>query len=292
MTSSEIKYLVLGANGLLGAQLTAYLGKNCIPIYGPHSALSDPDAYRIDISNEKKVRELILKVSPDVVVNTVAMADVDWCEKNSVAAYAVNGHGVEYLATACNEVSASFVQISTDYMFDGSKQSPYTEEDPPNPINEYGKSKLLGEEMARIADKHLIVRVAWLYGDYKTNFACNIVDKARRNQMQYVIADQIGTPTYTKDVSDTIVQLVNRSQTGIYHVVNGGACSRYQQARKICEIAGFDPEKINPIQSKKSSRIAIRPHYSVLDTAKLVDNAHISMRPWQEAISEYVKTLL
>ncbi|RLA81614.1 MAG: dTDP-4-dehydrorhamnose reductase [Deltaproteobacteria bacterium] len=278
----EGKVLIVGAHGMLGRDLVKVLGEtfDVVP-------LGRDD---LDISAYNNVKKVLKEVSPQVVINAAGYTDVDACERKSRLAFTVNGEGAKNLARASSVIKAKLVYISTDYVFDGKKETPYTEQDQPNPLNVYGESKLMGERyVQKFADDYLIVRTQWLFGAGGRNFVDTIIDLARERDRIEVVDDQVGSPTYTLDLSVAIRALLERDLWGVYHVSNSGHCSWYDFAKEILTQLGKDAVELVPISSADLTRPARRPLYSVLSNEKLQRDAGITMRPWQEALKDYLK---
>ena len=218
---------------------------------------------------------------------------VDRCEEEVEKALSVNALGAGYVAHTCAEIGAAVVYISTDYVFDGSKNKPYTEQDEPNPINVYGESKLKGEELVRkFTNKHFIVRSAGLYGHGQSGAAGNFVETmlklAEKEGPIRVVDDQVLTPTFTKDLAAAISELIQTDNYGTYHITNSGECSWYEFGKAVFEISGLSPD-YSAISSKEYGAKAQRPAYSVLDNS-LVESLSITpLRSWPKALTEYLK---
>jgi len=276
------RVLIVGAQGMLAQDLSEVLGRK-FDIVG----LAKAD---LDITVYSDVKRYIKELSPSVVIDTAGYTDVDGCERRSRLAFAVNGEGAKNLARACALVKAKLLYISTDYVFDGKKDSPYTEDDPPNPLNVYGESKVMGEKyVEKFADDYLIVRTQWLYGPGGRNFVDTILDLAQKQDRIEVVDDQIGSPTYTHDLSEAILSLLERDLWGTFHVSNKGECSWYGFAKEILAQAGIEGVEVMPISSADLTRPARRPLYSVLSSDKLAQETGHQMRPWQEALGEYLR---
>ena len=223
------------------------------------------------------------EIRPNFVINAAAYTDVDGCESNADLAYAINGDAVKILAKACNLTDSVLVHISTDYVFDGRKDG-YGEEDTPNPINIYGKSKHLGERyLTETAKKYYLIRTAWLYGKHGKNFVDTILKLAKSRKELEVVNDQRGSPTYTKDLSAAIRHLIDATPAyGIYHLTNDGMCTWFEFACKIIGLKGL-PTNMKAISSDTLKRAARRPACSVLLNTKLP-----KLRRWESALSDYL----
>ncbi|MGB3906016.1 MAG: dTDP-4-dehydrorhamnose reductase [Anaerolineae bacterium] len=225
---------------------------------------------------------------PDLVIHTAAMTDVDGCETNPDLAYKVNGVGTRNVALACQRCQAPMLYMSTDYVFDGSREEPYLEYDEPNPINEYARSKLAGEEYVRdLLNRFYIVRTAWLYSTTGKNFVGKILELAEEQDELSIVSNEFGSPTYAPDLAEAIAQLIQHPLYGIYHLVNEGTCSRYEFAAKILELAGKGDFPLRPIE--KYARPAKVPRRAVLRNFSAATQLGITLRPWEEALRGYFK---
>lgn len=280
---SRFTILVLGANGMLGNDLIKTLGLR-------HKVVGK-DFNDFDITNKEITRKEILDILPQIVVNSAGFTNVDGCETEAENAFLVNAEGTKNVALACKEGKIKLVHISTDYVFDGKKGKPYLEDDTPNPLNIYGKSKLKGEQYIKeITDDFLVVRTEWLYGEKGNNFVSTILKLAGVEKELRVVDDQIGSPTYTKDLAYAIGVLLEHNLKGVYHVTNRGTCSWYEFALKILESARIEDVKVNPISSKTYNRPAERPAYSALNCSKFEKETGFTLRPWEDALAEYLES--
>jgi len=269
--------LVVGANGMLGRDLMTVLP----------GELRGVDIGEIDITSPESVRTVVVTLKPKVVVNVAAYTDVDGCETNRDLAVTVNGHGVGHLARVAADIGAKLVQISTDYVFDGGKGSPYREDDPTGPLSVYGQSKLLGEQNARLNPDHLIIRTQWLYGLHGKNFVETMLRLATERTELSVVDDQIGSPTWTMDLARAIRALVEAGARGTYHAANAGFCSWNEFARAIFTEAGVKIS-VKPMTTTELNRPAPRPLYSTLDCGKLVRDTGFIPQGWREALKTYL----
>ena len=270
--------LVIGANGMLGHDLMATLE-------GDVRGLDLPE---IDITSFESVRRVLLTLKPEVIINAAAYTDVDGCETNVETAMAVNGEGVGLLALAAREIGAKLVQISTDYVFNGGKGSPYLEDDGQEPLSVYGESKLAGELNAAMAPDFLIVRTQWLYGIHGKNFVETMLRLAKEKSELAVVDDQIGSPTFTRDLALAIKALLDNGCSGIYHAANGGYCSWNEFAKAIFEVEGLTVT-VNTMTTKELNRPANRPLYSTLECSKLAADTGFQPRHWREALKDYLQ---
>jgi dTDP-4-dehydrorhamnose reductase len=270
--------LVVGANGMLGRDLMALIGD---PARGV-------DIDEIDITSLESTERIIRTLKPEAVINCAAYTDVDGCETNAEKAMQVNGEGVAHLAMATREIGARLVHVSTDYVFDGSKGSPYAEDDAPCPLGVYGESKLAGELNAAFNPDHLIVRTQWLYGLHGKNFVETMLRLAVEKDELSVVDDQVGSPTWTVDLSQAIMALLKGGHRGVYHAANAGFCSWNEFAQAIFEEAGLSV-KVNGMTTDELNRPARRPLYSTLDCSKLEQDAGFRPQPWRSALKAYLQ---
>jgi dTDP-4-dehydrorhamnose reductase len=274
------KVLIVGALGMLGRDL--------LKVFAKGYEVIGVDKEEIDITRQGATIKIIKEIVPTVVINAAGYTDVDGCEKKMRKAFAVNGEGARNLAKGCRDNGAKLVYISTDYIFDGEKKTPYRESDTPNPLNIYGESKLMGERYVEdLLDNYLIVRTQWLYGRHGRNFVETILALARERDKIEVVHDQKGAPTYTADLSKAIAVLVRKDLRGTFHVSNKGSCSWYDFALEIVRLAGVGGVEIVPVSSTDLNRPAKRPLYSVFNCQRLQQEAGIEMRPWQETLKDY-----
>jgi len=274
-----MKVLLTGSKGMLGQ---AFLKKK------PEAwALSGVDIEALDLTKKMEVKVLVHDFQPDLVINCAAYTQVDDCEKEQAKAFAVNGTGVGYLAEAASSVGAKMVHFSTDYVFDGSG-GPYSEEAPQAPINAYGASKQEGErQLTKHLDDYLLIRTQWLYGKGGKNFVSTILRLAENQTTLKVVDDQIGSPTWTEDLAEAVVNLVQKKASGAFHLVNQGICSWYQFACRIAEEAGLSAEII-ACGAVDFPRPAKRPARAVLETAKASALLGQSLPSWEVALKRYM----
>jgi len=278
-----MKILLIGARGMLGRDLQ--------PILSDRHEVIGRDIHDLDITDPVKTEEEIRLLRPEVVINTAAFTDVDGCESQRGRAFSINAEGAGHVAHACRKAGAHLIHLSTDYVFDGTSQVPYSEETPPNPINVYGESKLQGEEAVQEAgENHLILRTAWLYGKHGKNFVDTILRLASQQEELRVVDDQQGSPTFTRDLSRAIAQLLDKEVRGILNVTNSGSCSWFQFAKKIVEARPIAGRKIRvvPISSSELNRPARRPSNSLLDCSRFQKLTGDKMRPWGDALRDYL----
>ncbi len=230
---------------------------------------------------------------PDVVIHCAGYTDVDGATSEPELAQRHNALATEKVAVFCAERGAKLIYISTDYVFDGTRGSPYSEEDAPNPINAYGRSKLAGERAAQqIAADCLIVRTQWMFGPGGRNFVAAIIDHARHGGEVGGVVDEIGSPTYTRDMAGALWELVAEPISGIIHLTNSGYCSRAELARAALDVAGLSGVPITEISGADWDSPTRRPAFSVLENRRWAALGHAPLRPWQKAVAEYVKSYL
>ncbi len=279
-----MRVLVLGARGMLGTDLIEEWKKTA-----PADELISAGSAEADIRDARQVDQLIQHAKPNWVVVCAAYTDVDGCEKNRELAFAVNATGVENTARSAEKIGASVFLVSTDYVFDGMGTRPYETNDPVAPINVYGASKAAGEEaLRRNSSAWCIGRTSWLFGLHGPSFPEKILNAAKTRPALSVVNDQIGSPTYTRDLARVMIDLVHKEARGIVHINNEGVCSWFDFAREILSQSGLGSVPVYPITTDQSARPARRPNYSVLSPASL--RAYdIRLRPWQQALRAFAK---
>jgi dTDP-4-dehydrorhamnose reductase len=277
-----MKYLITGASGMLGRDLQTVLAGRSV------TALGRSD---LDVTDLSAVTHAVAGF--DVVINAAAFTQVDDAETNEEAAYAVNADGALNLAIATSVAAARLVQVSTDYVFDGSATTPYAEDTARDPISAYGRTKGAGEKfvLTENPEGSFIVRTAWLYGQHGPNFATTMLRLAGSHPTVSVVNDQLGQPTWTMDLARQIVLMLDTdAPPGIYHGTNSGEASWFDFAREVFGLAGLDPERVLPTDSAAFVRPAPRPAYSVLGHDAWAAVGLAPMRPWQEALAEAAST--
>jgi len=257
----------------------------------PPTSFSPPLVQRGDITSIDEVKRAFSELTLQMVVHAAAYTDVDGCEKNPDKAHEINALGTQNVCLVCQDLDVPVTYISTDFVFDGSKNSPYLESDQPHPISIYGSSKLAGERYVKsLLERYFIVRSSWLYGLYGKNFAETILKLAEEKEELAVVDDQVGSPTYTRDLSRKIKELLLTKLYGVYHITNSGSCSWYEFAREILKLGGIKGVELKPITSEELSRPARRPRFSVLKNYRLREILGDSMRDWREALRDYIKS--
>jgi len=278
-----MKVLIIGAGGMLGHDLVDVLGKE--------NEISTPNTQTLDITDIHQTIEKIKTFKPHVVIHAAAYTDVNGSQSNEDLAYKLNALGTRNVAVSCNEADCAMVYISTDYVFDGKKGSPYFEYDQPNPLNVYGKTKYLGEVFVHeTLNKFYIVRTSWLYGLHGTNFPKTMLKLAKTNDNLSVVNDQIGSPTYTLDLAKAVSELIKTPKYGVYHITNSDSCSWYEFAREIFHNAGVNI-KLEPISSDEYPQPAERPKYSVLKNYNWKMEGFNEIRSYKDALKDYIKLL-
>lgn len=277
--------VIIGASGQLGSDLMRRLaGEEVVPL--THRDL--------DVCDHGATRAALERLKPTVVINTAAYHRVDECEDNVERSFQVNGYAVRNLAEVCRDLNAVLVHLSTDYVFGGERHLPYGEEDRPMPLNVYGVSKLAGEHLLQATwDRHFIVRSSGLYGTAGAsgkggNFVETMVRLARDGRPIRVVDDQVLTPTFTEDLARKIGELIQTEAYGLYHVTNGGECSWYEFARTIFELLNLKPNLAATTTAAFGAR-ARRPSYSVLRHSRLSALGLDDLRPWRDALREYLR---
>ncbi|MEM3705459.1 MAG: dTDP-4-dehydrorhamnose reductase [Candidatus Bathyarchaeia archaeon] len=278
-----MKIIVIGSTGQLGTDLMKMLKREHETIGLTHK--------EIEVTDYKSCQS-IREHYPDVVINTAAFIKVDQCEEEPLKTFAVNAIGAKNVAAVSKDVGAATVFISTDYVFDGSKGEPYTEDDAPNPINTYGIAKLAGELYTKQNPKHYIIRVASLFGAAGAsgkggNFVETMIAKAKANEPIKVVDDMWMSPTYTRDAAETIKKVIElKVPYGVYHATNSDYCSWFEFAKEIFKITGLNPN-LEPIKTQQLQMKAKRPQFSALKSTRL-PRYGIVMRSWKDALREYL----
>ena len=273
-----MRILIIGSNGLLGSDLVEdWTEDDPIPA-------TSRDA---DIRELQQVRQLVSRVHPNWIIMTAGYTDVDGSEQHQDMAFAINRDGARNVAIVARELGAKLCYLSTDYVFDGAANRPYEPEDPVRPLNIYGASKAAGEKAVQEHAGHwLIARTSWLFGTARPSFPEKILQAADSQPELKVVADQVGSPTYSKDLASAIRELVRADAHGILHITNSGSCSWFEFAKETLRRAGRNAP-VYPISSAEAGRPARRPTYSVLSSKSLAAHG-ITLRSWQEALGAYL----
>lgn len=275
-----MRTLIFGSKGQLGRDL--------LIVFDKEGETLGVDLPEVDIASEEAVFPLVERFRPDLIVNAAAFTDVEGAEDKEEAAFCANKTGAAVVARAAHQIGIPVVYISTDYVFDGSKRTPYLPDDPIRPIGVYARSKAAGEAAVRsVAPRHFILRTAWLYGPGGNNFVEKILRAAASRPSLKVVEDEVGSPTHTFDLAEAIRALGKTDAYGTYHAVNAGQCSRFEFANEILRLAGLGTP-VAPCASSEFPTRAERPLYSVLDTTSLERASGYRMRTWQQAIEHYM----
>jgi len=278
-----MKIVVIGSNGQLGTDLVTVLRTDHDVVGLTHD--------EIEVADQNSC--MVLKdLQPDVIINTAAYHKTDQCEEDALKTFSVNALGARNVAKISEEIKATSVYISTDYVFSGTKKTPYTETDPPRPINTYGISKLAGEYFTAQNPKHYVIRIASVFGwagasGKGGNFVETMINKAKNNDPIAVVDDMWMSPTYTKDASFLLKEMLeNQIPYGVYHATNNGYCSWYQFAQEIFRLTGLTPN-LKPIKTDPNYGKAKRPGFSALSSEKLSKHG-LEPRSWEKALNAYL----
>ncbi len=289
--SEDLKILITGCRGQLGMDLMAHFSDD-------HQVAGISRA-EVSITNRSGVLSLFKAVRPNWVIHTAAMTDVDECEANPGLAHAVNADGTENIALACRDIGAKLLYFSTNYVFDGAKGSPYVEEDLPNPLTAYGRSKQAGEErVAGTLDDYIIIRIGWVYGSYGHNFVKTIV-KLGREQLEdrkqgrsirrlQVVNDQIGNPTWTMDIARQTESIITSGLFGLFHVASEGQTNWYDFTCRIFDLLQM-PVACDPCSTEQFAQLASRPAFSALANQRVVEAGLGLMPPYEDALQSFLK---
>lgn len=278
-----MKILVTGANG--------QLGQDVVSIFGGHHEVLGLGRDKLDITNLEQCVQLISAFQPDAIIHCAAYTAVDQAETDEDNAYLVNAVGTRNLVVAAEKVGSKFCYISTDYVFDGQAAKPYQEYDNTNPTGVYGKSKRAGEVLVQsLSSRYFIVRTSWVYGLHGQNFVKTMLKLAQDRDHLKVVSDQIGSPTFTEDLANFLLQLVITEKYGIYHASNSGICSWYEFAKAIFEEKGLNIT-VDPCTTEEFPRPAPRPKYSVMDHQSIRTNEFQDLRPWHDALKDFLNKL-
>ena len=279
-----MKFFITGVNGQLGYDVKREL------LERGYTDILAPTRVDLDITNEDAVKKMIREYRPSVIFHCAAYTAVDKAEEEQEKCYQVNVLGTKYLTEAAKEMDAKIIYISTDYVFDGTKEGLYQVEDKVNPVNYYGKTKYLGENFVRAYDNHIIVRISWVFGINGKNFIRTMLNLAESHKELNVVCDQIGSPTYTKDLAGLLVNMFLSNVKGLYHVTNEGYCSWYEFAEFIFK-ESRKKVKVHPILTKDYKTIAKRPLNSKLSKESLDDIGMKRLPEWQDAVKRYIHEL-
>jgi dTDP-4-dehydrorhamnose reductase len=282
-----MKAVVIGANGQLGSDIVKEFRANGHDI-------TELNHTQIEVSNIDSVSTVLKNLNADIIINTAAMHNVEKCEQDPAMAFAVNGIGVRNLAMVCNDTGSVLIHISTDYVFDGSKNAPYTETDKPSPINVYGNTKVSGENFIMgISKKYFIIRTSGVYGHNPCrakgglNFVELMLKLSKERDELRVVNDEVVTPSSTAEISKQLLKLAQSNVYGLYHASAEGSCTWYEFAKKIFEFTG-SKVKLNMANPDEFPMKVPRPKYSVLENANLKKEGLNIFKPWDKALKEYL----
>ena len=283
-----MKILITGCNGQLGNEM------QLLEMENPQHTYFNTDVAELDITDQKAIETFVEENQIDGIVNCAAYTAVDKAEDNQEICTKLNANAPEYLAAAIEKRGGWMVQISTDYVFDGTNHTPYVESDPVCPNSVYGRTKLAGEEAAlKACQKTMIIRTAWLYSTFGNNFVKTMIRLGNEKPELGVIFDQIGSPTYARDLAVAIFAAINQGIVpGIYHFSNEGVISWYDFTKAIHRIAGITQCHVRPLHTSEYPTPANRPHYSVLDKTKIKQTYGIEVPYWEESLEVCVHKLL
>ena len=283
-----MKVFLIGVDGQLGTDINKYFTGKGIEVHGLVGL------EEIDVCDYDTTFRLIKDSSPDLVINTAAFHNVDLCEDRVEESFRVNVAGTKNIASICLELDMPLIHFSTDYVFDGSKDAPYTEDDCPHPLSIYAISKLGGERVIQyMLERYYLVRLSGLYGRAgctgkgNINFVETMLRLAGEKKQIKVVDDQVLTPTSTTDAAGKLFELIQTGKYGLYHMTNTGSCSWYEFASEIFRLSNLTVDLI-PISSEELRAKAVRPAYSVLDNVNLRKSGIADMRDWREALKEYI----
>ena len=288
------KILVTGANGQLGNEIRA-IAKSSVDSYIFTDIVEDAETRYLDITDLDAVRKVVKENSVNIIINCAAYTNVDKAEEESEEATTLNAKATAHLAKAIKEVDGLLVHISTDYVFGGEGDSPYTEEQHTAPTSVYGRTKLAGEKAIIATDcRYIIIRTAWLYSEFGKNFCKTMINLTSTKPQIKVVDDQIGTPTYALDLAKAIEAVVAKydgSQSGIYHYSNEGICSWYEFAKAIAELYGTTECDIQPCTSAEFPSVVKRPAYSVLDKGKIKATFGVDVPCWRDSLVRCIQNI-
>ena len=279
--------LITGANGQLGNEMQMLSEENSEYTY------FFTDVAELDICNKQAVMDFVRTNDINVIVNCAAYTAVDKAEENVELCTKLNADAVGYLAEAAEANQSEFIQVSTDYVFDGTAHVPYQETDPTCPNSAYGSTKLAGEQNAlTLCSRAMVIRTAWLYSTFGNNFVKTMIRLGKERDSIGVIFDQIGTPTYARDLARVIFTAIHQGVVpGVYHFSNEGVCSWYDFTKAIHRLAGITDCKVNPLHTEEYPTPAKRPHYSVLDKTKIKNTYHIEIPYWMDSLQSCIAEL-
>lgn len=278
-----MKVAITGAAGLFGHGL--------VRVFGARHTIFPLSHADVEISDSAAVRAAFGRLRPRIVIHPAGIADPDVCEADPALATRVNVEGTRNVVEAARECGGHVVYISTDAVFDGTKQTPYIETDAPNPRSVYGRTKFQAEQIVRSAPEHWIFRVSVMFGPGKTNFVEKGLRKLAAGEQFVVAADQIGSATYTLDAAAKIMEVIETQRHGLFHLSNAGVCSRLELAQRAAALAGFDAARVIGKPMDQMGRRGPRPKYAVMEMAALKRDGFAQTRSWEDALGEYISTM-
>ncbi len=278
-----MKYLITGKNGQLAQAFIKRFEERSIDF-------SSPDECQLDITNQKLVADVVATLKPDIIINCAAYNLVDQAEQAREKVFAVNATGPKNLAQAAAAQKAFLVHFGSDYVFDGLKESGlYTESDPVNPLNEYGKSKLAGEgAVLEELDRCLVLRLSWVFGAGKQNFIHKLIEWSKNSEYLKIACDEFSVPTYTGMVVESTIKAIEQGVTGRYHLTNSGFCSRYEWAKLIVSTIGVN-KFIRPVTMDTFNLPAKRPKFSAMSNSRLANHLNIDIPSWEESVRSFLR---
>jgi dTDP-4-dehydrorhamnose reductase len=275
-----MRVLITGGRGQLGRALQGSLAQHQV------SALDLPE---MDVTDPEAVRRAFDGLQPELVIHAAAWTDTAGCESDPGQALLVNGEGSRHVAEACARAGAAMLYVSTNEVFDGDTDEPYREDDPPSPVNAYGRSKLAGERWVRsILERYYVVRTAWLYGAGRVSFPEKVLQAAAKANSLKGVTDEIASPTWTADLAAGIAALVRGAPFGIYHLTNSGYCSRLEWVQQVLKIRGLSRLRVEPATQEEFGVPYRKPVFSALSLEK-AERLGIDMPPWRDAIERYLR---
>ncbi len=275
--------IVTGAAGQLGGDVCRILKEKNIP----HKGIDRDEA---DITSERAVEAFFEKLDFDVLIHCAAYTAVDKAEEEKELCFAINARGTENLARMCKKKNAAIIYISTDYVFSGEGEAPFETDDEKAPLSVYGKSKLEGERaVMSLCEKYFIVRTSWVFGEQDRNFIATMLRLSQTRDEVSVVCDQVGSPTYSKDLALLLTEMAQTEKYGVYHGTNEGFCSWYELAKKVFELKGI-PMKVNPVASEEYITPAKRPKNSRMSKRALTEAGFSLLPPWEDAVKRYLDT--
>ena len=276
-----MRVLITGGQGQLGRAVQAALSGH---------EVSAPGHAELDITNAGQVQEAVRGSRPEVGIHVAAWTDTAGCEADPARALQVNGEGTRIVAEACARAGAAMLYVSTNEVYDGEKAEPYHEEDEPNPLNAYGRSKLEGERYVQtLLERHYVVRTSWLYGPGRVSFPEKIVQAARERGRLRLVTDEVASPTWTTDLASAIASVIQKPAWGVYHFTNHGHCSRLEWAAEILRLSGLEGVPVEPTTQQEFGAPYRKAAFSALANVRGA-RVGIELRPWQEALAEHLQS--